>query len=113
VTDGEKYDVYGSNTAGSIGAVILSAVTADATFVSIPNWGTYKYISMAVHPGNGSNKDDNVLLEAISASGPSIQAVTPEPATIQMLGASLFVGLGVLLVRRAKFMKTLSPGISL
>jgi hypothetical protein len=77
VTAGEKWDLFGSNTLGSIGTLLNSGLTADNTFFTpLTNWGTYKYYAVAVHtPGN--NAADNVLFDAIEAN----VTITPEPAT--------------------------------
>ena len=77
VTDGEEYDLYGSNTLGDIGTKILSASTIDNTFFDIPNWGTYKFISVAVTPQGAARPNDNVLMDAI--------LVVPEPAALSLL----------------------------
>jgi hypothetical protein len=69
VDPGEAWDVYGSNTLGSLGTKLNGTAfgsSTDNTFVSIPNFGSYKYISI------GSNTDD-VLPWAFQAN------VTPVP----------------------------------
>ena len=50
--NGESYDIYGSNTLGSIGTQLITAGTKDSTFFGIPSFGTYKYISIRAHGGN-------------------------------------------------------------
>ena len=59
VQSGESFNVYGSNTLGSIGTVLLSNQTTDGTPFAIPNFGNYKYISVRAAVGN-------VLLGAVS-----------------------------------------------
>jgi hypothetical protein len=87
----ESYDIYGSNSLGSIGTVLTSGVgTAfNNLFVSLPNWGTYPYYTVAVHPQPNANLND-VLFDAIE--------VTPEPATLSLLA----LGGGLALWRRRK-----------
>lgn len=89
VTSGEEFDVYGSNTLGSIGTVISSGNTLDNDFLTLPNWGIYKFISVAVTPQAGSShNDDNVLVDAIQ--------VVPEPTALPLV---ILGGLTVLRIR--------------
>ena len=107
VTDGEAFDVWGSNTLGTLGtSLIPSGSTADNTYIPIPSWGTYKYIAMTVHPEDsgwwwdgftmqpdcGTDKcyNDNVLLGAIEYCS------VPEPVTLSLLA----IGALTLLRRR-------------
>ena len=50
--NGESYDIYGSNTLGQLGTLLISQGTTNGTFFSIPSFGTYKYISIKAHSGN-------------------------------------------------------------
>jgi hypothetical protein len=59
VQSGESFNVYGSNTLGSIGTLLLSNKTADATPFAIPSFPNYKYIGVRAAAGN-------VLLGAVS-----------------------------------------------
>ncbi len=59
VLSGESYNVYGSNTLGSIGTLLLSNQTLDGTPLAIPNFASYKYIGVRAVVGN-------VLLGAVS-----------------------------------------------
>jgi large repetitive protein len=56
----ESYDIYGSNTLGSIGTLLVGAGNRNTTLFSV-NLGTYKYLSVRAHSGN-------VLLEQLSFS---------------------------------------------
>ncbi len=74
--NGESYDIYGSNTQGSIGIPIVSAGTKDSTLFAIPSFGTYKYISVRAHSGS-------VLIAEVSFSIPGTTCsitVAPAPA---------------------------------
>jgi hypothetical protein len=95
VTNGEKWDIYGSNTLGSIGTDLVSGNTADQTFIPLPGWGSYQYYSIAVTP-NANSPLDNVLLSEIEVTTP-----VPEPATMSLLG----LGLGAIFIRRRKAAK--------
>jgi hypothetical protein len=95
-TDQEKWDIYGSNALGSLGVKLapLTGSTADNTFVSLPNWGTYKYYSVAVHT-TADNVVDNVLFDSIRADSP---AGVPEPTTWTLLAG----GVGLVLLGSRK-----------
>jgi hypothetical protein len=70
ISGSDKYNVYGSNTLGSIGTLLLSNQTIDLTGVSIPNWGSYKYISVRAASGCG------VLFAGISFDLPTKCVIT-------------------------------------
>lgn len=91
VNHGEAFDLFGSNVKGQVGIEILSGSTADGTFVSIPQWGMYKFVSVAVDPRGCRHAHDNVFMEAISIGRP-----IPEPGTLTLLAS----GLGLLLLFR-------------
>jgi uncharacterized protein (UPF0333 family) len=103
-TDDETYDLWGSHTLGLIGTKILNAGTSDNTFVNIPDWGTYEFVSVAVHPTpapliadlhtTSPHADDNVLMGAISI--PEV----PEPTAGLLVGLGL-ASAGMLLRRRS------------
>lgn len=91
VTNGEAYDIFGSNTAGSLGTLLGSNITADNSFVNIPQWGTWQYIGIAVHTP-ASSSADNILVDAVQSND------IPEPTTLALLG----LGLVGLIVRRRR-----------
>ena len=85
--DQESYDVLGTNTAGdfSSGTALITASTADGTYVPLPDWGQYKYYLVAVHPGTiGTHIGDNILLDSLE--------VTPEPASLPIILSGLCLG---------------------
>ncbi len=92
VTGGESWNLWGTNTLGNDGTfvLLLSAQTANNTFVSIPDWGTYKYYAVTTTPDPGS-PCNNILFDAIEATDPPV----PEPGTLPMVagGAMLAIGL--------------------
>jgi hypothetical protein len=69
---GESYDIYGSNTLGQIGTLLVGAGTKNTTLFSVPI-GTYKYLSVRAHSGN-------VLLEQLSFSIPTTCSITVAPS---------------------------------
>jgi hypothetical protein len=93
VDPGEAWDIYGSNTLGSLGTKLNAAAFNDTTnnsFVNIPNFGTYKYISV------GSNIDD-VLPWAIQAN------VTPVPEAASILPVVCLISIATAIeVRRRR-----------
>lgn len=52
LSSGGRYNVYGSNTAGSIGTLLLSNQTLDGVDFTIPSFGTYRYISVRAAYGS-------------------------------------------------------------
>jgi hypothetical protein len=96
-TGTESYDLFGSNTLGQIGTKIANSVgpAFNGKYFSIPNWGTYKFISVAVHP-DPSHPWDNVLVGAIATTA------VPEPGSALMLSTSLAAGLGLLSYRKIR-----------
>jgi MYXO-CTERM domain-containing protein len=103
VTNGEAFDVWGSNTKGTLGTLLTpSGSTADQTFIPIPHWGSYNYIAMTVHPESVWGDDgltmqpdcsynDNVLLSAVEF------CQVPEPASLTLLALG-----GLTLLRRRR-----------
>jgi hypothetical protein len=89
VTESESWDLWGTNTLGndSTFVLLLSSQTADNTFVSLPDWGTYKYYAVTVHP-DSSSASNNILFDSIEANG-----VTPEPGTLSMMAGGIMLAL--------------------
>ena len=79
---GESYDIYGSNTPGSIGTLLVGAGTQDTTYIPIPNFGTYKYISVRAHWGNVLIGDISFTLPGTSCS------ITVAPAPVSKVSIS-------------------------
>jgi hypothetical protein len=77
VQSGEKYNVYGSNTLGSIGTLLGSANrTVGNTPFAIPSYPTYRYVSVRATYGD-------VLITSVSATLRSgcIITIAPPPTT--------------------------------
>ena len=89
VQSGESYRIFGSNTVGVPGTMLLSTGTIDGKFFAIPNFETYSYFSVSAPKGD-------VLLTSASIAGPSSPAV-PEPGTLSLL---ICAGLGMALFSR-------------
>jgi hypothetical protein len=86
VQSGEGFDLYGSNTLGTLtGATTLLSnnLTDYPSYVNIPNWGTYKYLSVSENANNGSG--DVLLSELVAVGLPNQQGPVPEPSTILLL----------------------------
>jgi hypothetical protein len=95
VTDGEEFDVYGSNSPNALGTKVISGSTINNLLTAIPEGaGYYDYYFVTVTPQGSGHVDDNVLLDAISANVPA----TPEPATLGLLA----MGFIATLARRRK-----------
>lgn len=73
VQSGEKYNVYGSNTLGSIGTLLASNQTAGNTPFAIPGYPTYRYVSVRATYGD-------VLITSVNATLPSGCIITIAPA---------------------------------
>ena len=55
IQSGESWNLYGSNTLGSLGVKLNATAfgsSTDETFVNVPNFGTYKYISVVTATGD-------------------------------------------------------------
>jgi hypothetical protein len=46
------FDVYGSNTQGSLGTLLASNLPADSSVHSIPNCTSYRYVCVKAHTGD-------------------------------------------------------------
>jgi hypothetical protein len=100
VTGPEKYDLYGSNTLGSIGTLLASGLSSSSAV--IPQWGKDAYISVAVH-ADPCNPCDNVLVGGLCGTIPTTVVTTaavPEPSSILMLSTAVVVGMGVVFFRQ-------------
>lgn len=91
---GEEFDVYGSQTLGSLGTKICSAYgeSYDDTFFTIPRaaWTNYDYFGLAVTPQAGlTHKCDTVILDALLVTN-----AIPEPHTLLLFVGALGLALG-------------------
>ena len=93
VTAGEEFDLFGSNTKGVIGTLIATGLTNDNSFINIPDWGQYAFISVAVTPQGPNHSFDNVLMDAI--------AIIPEPGPITLVAVALSLT-GLLTARKRR-----------
>jgi hypothetical protein len=79
VQAGETYNVYGSNTLGSIGTLLLANQTADVTPFAIPSFPAYRYVAVRA-------VINNVLIGAVSFSvgtcNINIAASGPTPVSL-------------------------------
>ncbi len=76
VQNGARFNVYGSNTQGTIGTLLLSDQTTDGTPFSIPSFATYRYISVRASAGN-------VLLGAVSFTFGNCNITIAPPITLE------------------------------
>ena len=97
----EKFDLFGSNTLGQAGTEIADAVgtSYDGKLFSVPDWGSYKYVSVAVHP-DAAHPGDNILVGAIALTSDVV--AVPEPGSAALMATGLVVGLGALHARRVR-----------
>ncbi len=87
VTQDEHFDVFGSNTEGVLGTLLIGGATTNNLFLPVPGAFTYRYLGVAVNPTLGS-LPNNVLLDAFSADPPT---GVPEPSTVVLLGGGLLL----------------------
>lgn len=85
----DTFTIYGSNTAGVLGKKISGVFdsSSDQVFVSIPNFGAYKYISIGALSGD-------VLPLAFAANCtaiPEMSAILPILGLLSTIGASRFL----------------------
>ncbi|HWW82179.1 MAG TPA: Ig domain-containing protein, partial [Vicinamibacterales bacterium] len=82
---GEGYNVYGSNTLGSLGTKLVSAGTMDVTLFTIPGYPTYRYIAVQASSGN-------VDIAKVSAvAGSCSIAIAPGPLAVTCASGSATV----------------------
>ncbi|HEX6784543.1 MAG TPA: PEPxxWA-CTERM sorting domain-containing protein [Sphingomicrobium sp.] len=94
-TSGETWKVYGSNTAGVLGAVLIAS-GSDELLHALTGWGQYTYydfVATGTVDQYGRRTAGNVLLGGLSV------AAVPEPATWAMMLLG-FAGIGVAARRR-------------
>ena len=72
----ESYSIYGSNTLGSLGTLLAGNLTGDNNAITIPNLGSYKYISVIANSGN-------VLLASVSFTLGNCQIVVSAAIDLQ------------------------------
>ena len=96
VQSGEGFAVWGSNTAGQEGSVLMTGGSSmNGVAFNVPSFGNYNYVSI-------SATANNVLLDTVTAAGSTTVTSTPEPSTMVL---DLLAGLGLMataLVRRRK-----------
>lgn len=84
-TNGEWWNVYGSNSAGSLGTYLFDGHDEGTTHLhSLTNWGTYQYYDFVARGTCNSDgfscTAGNVLLGGLSVNG-----AVPEPSTWAMM----------------------------
>ena len=77
VQSGESYNIYGSNSLGTIGTKLAGPLTADDTYFDVPNYGSYRYVSV-----RAASKD--VLLEVLSAVLPPGCTIVVNPNQLHL-----------------------------
>ncbi len=102
-TNGEEWEVFGSNTADSYSGAgpIEPLLTGNyETPVALPDFGTFKYYDF-VEKSDPGGQGDNFLISEITA----VPTAVPEPATWAMMLVGFF-GLGGVLRSRRGALKT-------
>jgi hypothetical protein len=94
IEPGEAFDIYGSNTLGTLGAKISAGGSYGSednnVFVNIPDFGSYKFISVVSAAGD-------ILPWALMANCPVIPEIGGTTAALVLLGF-----FGVVMTSRAK-----------
>ena len=84
---GESFNLYGSNALGSLGMLLTGSPFGDSvnnTWIDIPNFGTYKYVSVIANVAD-------VLPWALRASiTPIPEATSLIPVALVALAAATF-----------------------
>ncbi len=87
VQPGESYSIYGSNSKGVAGTLLIDNGTLDDKFFAVPNLNRYSFYSVSAPKGN-------VLLDAVSVSGPSGPSPVPEPGTLMLFAGTALTSIG-------------------
>lgn len=90
VSNGEDWEIFGSNTLGKLGTEIQTGSSSVATSLSL-SADNYRYISITAEACS------DVVLSGLSGNVTG----TPEPGTLAMMG----LGVGLLLMSKVKLLK--------
>jgi hypothetical protein len=91
VQSGESWEIFGSNTSGTIGTTVLHGPDTSMNEVTFTNPTNFRFLDFTAASGNG-------LLNALDSFDTPVTGA-PEPASLAILGASL-LGFGLLRRRR-------------
>lgn len=76
VQNGESFNIYGSNTPGSIGTLLAGSLTANGVAFPIPGFPAYKYVGVRAASGN-------VLVRAVSFTFGTCSIAIAAPVDLQ------------------------------